>query len=158
LPEAVLSCPTAVERVPVALADWPKADDAVPDALATEPKADEKLPEALAPWPKADEKVPVARDNCPTAVELPPVAVALLGHQKFPDPSWLHVADAASAAPDPNAPGVGMAETAIVAPSAVPASRPIRLRLRGEAISCEFVSRELKAPHWPRMRPPLIWS
>ena len=125
------------------------------------PVAVEKLPEALAPWPNADEKPPVALDNCPTAVELPPVAVALLGQTKFPAPSWEHVLvvgnGPASAAPDPNMPGAGMAEIAIVAPSAVPVRRPIRVRLERETVPrglrspCRFSI--VFPPGWPAKTP-----
>jgi hypothetical protein len=97
-------------------------------------------------WPYAVEAVPNAVEFCPTAVELPPVALEPLPQLKFPLASWLQRTEAARAAPDPNMPGAGMAEIAIVAPSAVPARRPIRLRLVRGAIAVEAFNSDFMSP------------
>jgi hypothetical protein len=126
-PDAFAFIPSAVDQVPDAWAFCPMAVDQEADAWAACPNALEFVPAALAACPNALEFEPIALEFCPTAVELPPVAVALLGHQKFPAASWLHAAGPACAAPDPNMPGAGIAEIAIVAPSAVPVRSPKRL-------------------------------
>jgi hypothetical protein len=142
--------PNAVELFASASATVPTAVELIPIALAVAPTASASVPAALARNPTAVVARPVAFAATPTAVEKPPVAVALEGQTKSPDASWEQGAaignGPATAAPDPNMPGAGMAEIAIVAPSAVPARRPIRLRLVRGAIAVETFNSDFMSP------------